>query len=118
MSDHDFCETEFNKKARELFHISEKLNDNWNINEKDQKIYLSKKQTISLATSQKKPPASTHDDDGDPSVVQATEQDDLFAVEYHVLFHPSYQVPALYFNAYSGDKNLCITNWQSHEVDF
>lgn len=101
MISHDFSEDQFNKKARELIEVSEILNDNWKINEKHEKIYLSKKQTISRK-SQQLPPA----DDDDPSVVHHLVQDDIIAIEYHVLFHPSYQVPVLYFTAFSGESQI------------
>ena len=97
----DFHEDEFNKKALELFNISKILNDTWTINEKDQKFYLSKKKIISVKCEQ--PLAIDDTDDDDPAVVKQTIHDDLFSIEYHVLFHPSYQIPVLYFNAYSGE---------------
>lgn len=109
MSFQDFCEDEFNKKALELHKVSEILNDNWKISETNQKFYLSKKQTISIKSTRQKPPAHHHDDD-DPSVAEV-DQEDLIAIEYHVLFHPSYQVPCLYFNAYSGKIEL-FTNFR------
>lgn len=96
----EFHEDEFNKKALEMFNMSEMLNDNWKINEKGQKFYLTKKKTISLK-SKEQPPAGQINDDDDPSVATQAPQD-LISIEYHVLFHPSYQIPVLYFNAYSG----------------
>lgn len=98
MANHQFCETEFNKKALELFNISEICNDNFNINEKDEKIYLSKKQVISLRSKR----IVQVEDNSDPSIAQCGSSDDLISIEYHILFHPSYQVPALFFNAYKG----------------
>lgn len=103
----NFSEEEFNKKALELFNISEVLNDNWKINEKDQKFYLSKTKTLSVKSkSSQRPPADLLDDnDDDPSVAMVKMRDSLILIEYHVLFHPSYQVPVLYFNAHSGEPN-------------
>lgn len=101
MTSVEFCEVEFNKKAIDFINMSEILSDNWKINEKDEKFYLSKKQTILLKSQQK---AVVLSDDDDPA---AAPQDtrNLISMEYHVLFHPSYQVPALYFNAHSGKKS-------------
>lgn len=100
MASLEFHELQFNNNALELFNISEAMNDTWKINEKNEKIYLSKKKTISVE-SQQQPP----DDDelcrDDPSVAVPKDRDDSFSMEYHVLFHPSYQVPVLYFNAYN-----------------
>lgn len=99
MANQQFCETEFNKKALELFNISEICHDNFNINEKDGKFYLSKKQIISLKSRK----VAQAEDNSDPSIAQCGSGDELISIEYHVLFHPSYQVPALFFNAYKGE---------------
>lgn len=95
-------EIEFNKKALELFNLSEALSDNWRINEKDSKVFLSKRTTISIAAQ-----VSLEVDElsEDPASASDGCADELVSIEYHVLFHPSYQVPVLYFNAYSGNKN-------------
>lgn len=115
----ELSENEFNKKALELFNNSETLNDNWKINEKNEKFYLTKKKTISVKskstrqktlfsneTSQQPPAENLSDNDDDPSVATVNERDALILIEYHVLFHPSFQVPVLYFNAYSGKRNV------------
>ncbi|CRL02984.1 CLUMA_CG016158, isoform A [Clunio marinus] len=94
----DFSEEEFNNKALEFFNVSKLLNDNWNINHKNDKYYLTKKQFISLKSEYSQ---SYEDDCSDPSAVQSNE---IINIEYHVLFHPSYQVPVLYFNAYEDGK--------------
>jgi hypothetical protein len=94
----DFCENDFNDKARELFAISEKLNDNWKINEINQKFYLTRRDVISIPTV-----LTDNDcDDEDQSIAKQNIGQELMSVEYHVVFHPSYRIPALYFNAYSG----------------
>lgn len=102
MTSVDFSEEEFNKKALELFKLSEILNDNWTINEKNEKFYLTKKQTISVKSQQE-----VVENNDDPS---AAPQDtrNLISIEYHVLFHPSYQVPVLCFSAHSGE-----SKWKS-----
>jgi Autophagocytosis associated protein, active-site domain len=99
---HDFCEDEFNKKALELFNMSEILSDNWKITEKNEKFYLSKKQTVSVKS---KKNTMIQSENEDPSVAPQ-ETETLVSIEYHVLFHPSYQVPVLYFNVHSGEKNV------------
>lgn len=114
MASRDFSEVEFNKKALELFNISEICDDNFAINEANGKIYLSKKQVISLR--------SVHEPavDDDPSVALRGCHDELISIEYHVLFHPSYQVPALFFNAYSGGESKLPTSTlqDAHSVYF
>lgn len=113
MSSRDIHEDEFNKKVQELLKASEELNDNWILNEKNGKFYLSKRKIISLRSSLQTP--SADDDIDDPSVAMRSAREDLFSIEYHVLFHPSYQVPVLYFNAYTGNSvskchcNLIVT---------
>lgn len=98
----DFSEEEFNRKALEFFNISEALSDNWKLNEKSEKIYLTKRKTITTIKTERPPAIETADYDADPSVSTHNSNEDLISVEYHVLFHPSYQVPALFFNAHSG----------------
>jgi len=110
----DFSELEFNKKAHELFTISEALNDNWTINEKHENIYLSKKQTISMKSTQK--PLVVEIDD-DISVARNPVGEDIISIEYHVLFHPSYQVPVLYFNALSDQKLIALQDLSNIFVD-
>lgn len=97
MANNQFCETEFNKKALELFNISEICHDNIKINERDGKFYLSKNQIISVKSMR-----IDVEDNSDPSIAQCGKDDELISIEYHILFHPSYQVPALFFNAYKG----------------
>lgn len=99
----EFNETEFNEKAKEFVKISDILNDNWRINEKNEKFYLAKKKSIVLISSRSQQPLDVDVmANEDPSVAIVDTRGDLVSIEYHVLFHPSYQVPALYFNAYSG----------------
>lgn len=80
-----FSEDYFNEKATEFANISKKVNDTWTINEKDSKIYLSKKQVISIQTE------------------ASSSQEEIITIEYHVVFHSNYQVPVLYFNAFRGN---------------
>lgn len=94
----NFSEEDFNKNIMEIFNMSEILHDNFKINEKDQKFYLTKNQKISL----KKELNEKCESDEDKSAADCW-NDEILSVEYHVLFHPSYQVPTLYFNAYLGD---------------
>lgn len=96
----DLHEDHFNNKALELFKISETLNDNWKISEKDEKFLLTKKKTISIKRDQ--PPVIDDTGNDDPAVAKQNTCDDVISIEYHVLYHPSYQVPVLYFNAYAG----------------
>lgn len=103
----EFSEAEFNKKAIELYKISELLNDNWRINEKNEKIYLTKRKTVVLKNSPSQQPPDDVDPienelSLDPSVATTVDDDNLVSIDYHVLFHPSFQTPALYFNAYLG----------------
>lgn len=93
----EFSEEQFNRKAHDLVEMSDKLSDNWRLNEKSGKLYLSKRQIVALKAP--RPPAIDTDD---PSVATNNHYEDLVSIEYHVLFHPSYQVPVLYFNARSG----------------
>lgn len=109
----NLCEHEFNKKALELIKISESLHDSWKINEKDEKFFLSKKKTISIKSMQ---PTDTDSND-DPAVVIQELFDHVIPVEYHVLFHPSYQVPVLYFNAYSGKRDEMSTGFTRSEPE-
>lgn len=97
----DFCEEEFNKKALELFNISELLNDNWKINEKNEKFYLTKQQKISVKSKQE----TVVENVEDPSVA-VNNPKEIISIEYHILFHPSYQVPVLFFDARSGEEQL------------
>jgi len=100
-------EDDFNKCLVELYNISEVVGDDWKLNEKHQKFYLSKKQTIVLSKSN----ANVDDDEDvneDPAAAAVKCHDnDVISMEYHVLHHPSYQVPSLMFLAhYSGEFNL------------
>lgn len=96
-------ENSFNQKARELHNLSEKLNDNWEIHESREKLYLSKRTVISIESEQRLPEADIELVDGEDISAAPCNQCEVFRVEYHVLFHPSFQVPVLYFNAYTGD---------------
>jgi Autophagocytosis associated protein, active-site domain len=96
----NFTEDDFNKKILEFFNISQTLNDNWKIFEKNEKFYLSKKQLINVKRN-----VEQINDCSDSSVAIQHTNDEILSIEYHILFHPSYQVPALYFNCYTG-KNV------------
>lgn len=100
----EFCEDEFNKKALELFNISEVLSDNWKINEKNGKIFITKQQKLTIKSKQS---VVVEEAEDDPSAAAQIPQK-LISIEYHVLFHPSYQVPVLYFNAHSGEKQSSL----------
>ena len=97
----NFNEDSFNKKAKEFIKLSEELNDNWKLNEKSGKIYLTKKQKISIQNKKEQEVESEEVDIEDPSAVNSIPTT-IYSIEYHVCFHPSYQVPVLYFNAFSG----------------
>lgn len=100
--DLSFCEEDFNKNALEIFNMSEILNDNWIINEKNGKFYLKKSQMIRCNKQQQQQHHLELESDNDPSMTKGSDEE-IICIEYHALFHPSYQVPALYFNAYSGE---------------
>jgi hypothetical protein len=93
----EFSEEEFNEKALEIVKMSELLNDNWKINEKLGKIFLTKQQKIVVESQQE----VVEEVENDPCVASQIPHK-LISIEYHVLFHPSYQVPVLYFHAHSG----------------
>lgn len=99
-----FSEEQFNEKAQELVKISETLNDNWIIIEKESKIYLTRKEKISVKQKQQDLENDENKDDSAANQVQ----EEIYTIEYHVVFHPNYQVPVLYFNAYRGNYNLLI----------
>lgn len=80
----NYCEEEFNKKALDLYNISEIIGDDWILNEKESKMYLTKKRKLTI----------------NRKSCKDSEDKDILTIEYHVLFHSSYQIPALYFNAY------------------
>lgn len=96
-------ESSFNEKARELHEISKKLNDNWEINEKSEKLYLSKRTLVLIENEQKPPELDVEAVDCKDIAAAPSNASEVISIEYHVLFHPSYQVPVLYFNAYSGE---------------
>lgn len=101
-----FDEDSFNQKARELYILSEKLHDNWEIHETREKLYLSKRTMISIESEQQPLEADLELLNGDDVSAAPCNQSEVFRIEYHVLFHPSYQVPVLYFNAYTGDVSV------------
>ena len=97
----NFNEDDFNEKAKEFKKISEELNDTWEMNEKMGKIYLIKKQKISIQNKKEQEVEFEEVDIEDASAVRSIPET-IYSIEYHVVFHPSYQVPVLYFNAHSG----------------
>lgn len=109
-----FDESSFNQKARELHTVSEKLNDNWEIHEIREKLYLSKRTTIAIRSEQRLLEPDVEPVDSEDVSVAPCNASEVLSIEYHVLFHPSYQVPVLYFNAYTGDStsslNLKLTD--------
>lgn len=107
-------ENSFNKKARELHKISEKLNDNWEINEKSEKLYLSKRILVVIKNEQKPPELDVEAVDCEDIAAAPSNASEVISIEYHVLFHPSYQVPVLYFNAYSGELQLLVLKQFPH----
>lgn len=102
-----FTQEYFNQKAQELINISTKVNDTWKLIEKESIIYLTKKDKIIIRNEH------NSDDDGenilyeDKSAIISNDED-IILIEYHVLFHPNYQVPCLCFNAYKNDKLINI----------
>lgn len=96
MAEIAFDETQFNRKARDFHAVSEKLNDGWSLNEKGGKIFLVKKKTISLKRKFK--PEKLEDK------AEAQLDDQIYSIEYHLLFHPSYQIPVFYFKCFSAGK--------------
>lgn len=96
-------EDSFNQKARELYNLSEKLNDNWEIHEIREKLFLKKRTVISIESKQRPSEPDTESPDSDDISAVPCNESEVLSVEYHVLFHPSYQVPVLFFNAYTGD---------------
>lgn len=97
----NFNEDSFNEKAKEFKKISEELHDTWELNEKMGKIYLTKKQKISIQNKQEQEVEFVELENEDPSVFNSIPEI-IYSIEYHVVFHPSYQVPVLYFNAHNG----------------
>jgi hypothetical protein len=102
--DFSFCEEDFNKKALDIFDMSEILNDNWKIHKKNEKFYLTKSQLIRSQQSH----SAVEEAVDDPSMMTTCGNEEIISIEYHVLFHPSYQVPALYFNAYLGELTFSL----------
>lgn len=98
-----FDESSFNQKALELLKLSKELNDNWEINQIREKLYLSKRTVVEIG-SEIRPPEPDDESVGNEDVSAVPcNASEVLSIEYHVLFHPSYQVPVLYFNAYTGD---------------
>lgn len=115
-----YCEEDFNKNILDIVNMSEILHDNFKIHEKNGKFYLSKREKMFI---KKKDVTSNENliklsEDNvieelfqDPENVEhdksatTSEPLDAISIEYHVLFHPSYQVPALYFIAHTGNIN-------------
>jgi hypothetical protein len=93
-----FSEEDFNKNIMEIFNMSEILNDNFKIHQKNKKFYLSKSQKISMKKELEK-----NDENNEDKSVAGCNNEEILSVEYHVLFHPSYQVPCMFFNAYCGE---------------
>lgn len=112
MSSPVFHEDEFNRKAKEFFNASEKLNDSWKLNEKGGKFYLTKKTIISILSAMNE---NVEPSDDDPSVAKPEMKEDLISMEYQVLFHPSFQTPALYFNALNSGKIFKKPDRNSYE---
>lgn len=103
MASFTFSEEDFNKNIMEIFNMSEILNDNFKINEKNRKFYLSKKQKISLKTK-----LEENSENNEDKSVAACTCNEIISVDYHILFHPSYQVPTLYFNAFTGKYSIYL----------
>ena len=98
----DYCEEEFNKKSLDLFNISEIIGDDWILNENESKIYLSKKRKLTI----------------NKRSCKDQEDEDILTIEYHVLFHNSYQIPALYFNAYLSSNFNNINCIDHHDLNY
>jgi hypothetical protein len=96
-----FTQEQFNEKALALLKLSEKLNDTWRIEQKEGAMFLIKNDKFTMEGEAAAAAEEEDDMEMDPSSsVQAHGQ--LISIEYHVLLHPSYQVPTLFFNAYKG----------------
>lgn len=97
MANFAYTEEEFNKNIMEIFNISELLHDTFKINEKSEKFFLSKRARISIKNNFDETLKE------DKSIAPCGSGEEILTVDYHVLFHPSYQVPTIYFNAYTGN---------------
>lgn len=122
-----YCEEDFNKNILEIFNMSEILHDNFKIHEKNSKFYLSKIEKVNLNkniinndncddinimndlgdnnSDIEEFMCESVDQNVDKAMIQNS-SDQIISIEYHVLYHPNYQVPALYFNAYTGTNLL------------
>ncbi|EDW89248.1 ubiquitin-like-conjugating enzyme ATG10 [Drosophila yakuba] len=86
----DLSWKDFLSQAKQFLEISQKLDDNWVLEQKDSSepnIYLKCSQKIKCQS-------------GKNNAVE------LFSVEYHVVYSVSYQVPMLFFQAHRSDGSL------------
>lgn len=114
-----YGEEEFNKNILDIFNMSELLHDNFKIHEKNQKFYLSKRDKIFIKNNDADQSSSDtntlHSSEAmsndvldelfkDPASVEhdTAISKSLISIEHHVVLHPSYQVPTLYFLAHTG----------------
>lgn len=108
-----YCEEDFNKNILDIVNMSEILHDNFKIHEKNEKFYLSKRQKVFLKKIKSSEEMSQDDleilfndseEDVEHDKSAATSKSlDVISIEYHVVFHPTYQVPTLYFIAHTGN---------------
>ena len=103
-----YCEEDFNKNILDIVNMSEILHDNFKIHEKNEKFYLSKvfiKKVNKLRNSEEDDLEEVFKDPDDVEYDKSaaiSKSLDVISIEYHVVFHPTYQTPALYFIAHTG----------------
>ncbi|KAG5678454.1 hypothetical protein PVAND_008126 [Polypedilum vanderplanki] len=96
-----FTQEQFNVKALEFLEMSEKVHDTWQKEEKENTLFLVKNYKFTF----KKEPLNDADD-----ICAIQMLSEVFLIEYHVLLHPSYKVPTIYFNAYKNDKLIDLND--------
>lgn len=111
---------EFQRDIHALVHRSQSLNDTWHIVpvptaepteecseylRKTTKLFVHLPATTPQYQFTEERFPADEDADDDPSAVRASNASPqtLLAYDFHVLFHPSYRVPALYYNATKPD---------------
>ncbi|XP_055919202.1 ubiquitin-like-conjugating enzyme ATG10 [Eupeodes corollae] len=105
--------SDFLNSANQFIKLSKAYQDNWNLVEKDNtegNTYLVYKQKIKIKIPEVKETSSDLTDfdieelnRDDASTVDADKIEELFEIEYHVVYSTSYQVPVLYFRGSRSD---------------
>ena len=108
---------EFEREARQLVAVSQRLGDGWELRHvsptdgPEEAVYLVKKTTVMMEFQDRGSPEEPQTpldaggpeiiEDKDPSVLAECPRPSSVAVhlEYHVVYSPSYQVPVLFFTA-------------------